>query len=143
MGKHNYTCVKEEKKMSITANATFNTTAWEEKSYAEMDIGRKLTRVQATFAYQGDLEGEGKVEYLMAYSPDGTGSFVGLEYIVGRIGSRSGSFVAQHTGTFDPHSVTAHWDFVPGLGTQALAGLAGSGQITLNGHGPYPISFEL
>ena len=126
----------------MTANATFTTTAWEEKPYTEIDAGRKLTRVQAVFAYQGDLEGEGKVEYLMAYSPDGTGNFVGLEYIVGRIGSRSGSFVAQHTGTFDPQSVTTRWEFVPGLGTDGLLGLTGGGQIILAGHGPYQISFE-
>ncbi len=128
--------------MNTTANTAFSTTAWEEKAYTEMEDGRKLTRVQAVFAYSGDLEAEGKVEYLMAYSPDGTGSFVGLEYIVGKIGGREGSFVAQHTGTFDPQSVTTRWDFVPGLGTQALSGLTGGGQIVLAGHGPYTISFE-
>jgi len=128
--------------MSTTANAAFSTTAWEEKAYTEMEDGRKLTRVQAVFAYSGDLEAEGKVEYLMAYSPDGTGSFVGLEHIIGQIGGRQGSFVAQHTGTFDPQSVTTRWDFVPGLGTKALSGLTGGGQIVLAGHGPYNISFE-
>jgi hypothetical protein len=128
--------------MSTTGKATFTSTAWDEKPYAEIDAGRKLTRVQAVFTYQGELEGEGSVEYLMAYSPDGTGNFVGLERIVGRIGDRSGSFVAQHTGVFDPKSVTAHWDFVPGLGTEELEGLHGGGELKLVGHGPYPFPFE-
>jgi hypothetical protein len=128
--------------MSTTGKAVFTSKTWDEKTYAEMAGGRKLTKVQATFGYSGDLEGEGSVDYLMAYSPDGTGSFVGLERITGRIGEQTGSFVARHTGTFDPQSVTTRWDFVPGLGTEALEGLTGSGNLKLEGHGPYPFSFE-
>ena len=124
------------------AKASFANTAWDEKPYTEIDAGRKLTRVHATFAYSGDIEGEGIVDYLMAYSPDGTGNFVGLERITGRIGDRTGSFVAQHTGTFDPKSVTTRWEFVPGLGTEALEGLVGGGTLKLEGHGPYPFGFE-
>jgi len=127
--------------MNTTGKASYTATAWEEKPYAEIDAGRKLTRVQATFGYTGDLEGEGKVEYLMAYSPDGTGNFVGLEHFTGRIGNRAGSFVAQHTGTFDPKTVTTRWEFVPGLGTEALEGLVGGGSLKLEGHGPYPFEF--
>ena len=52
-------------------------------------------------AFAGDLEGEGTVEWLMGYGDDGTAAFVGLERVVGKVGDRSGSFVLQHTGTFD------------------------------------------
>jgi hypothetical protein len=128
--------------MSITGQASFKTSTWEETPFAEFDGGRKMTRVHAVFAYDGDIQGEGTVDYLMAYAPDGTGNFVGLERIVGRVGDRSGSFVAQHTGTFDPQAVNTHWEFVPGLGTGALEGITGGGEITLVGHGPYPISFQ-
>ena len=125
----------------MNAKASFTNTAWDEQPYREIDAGRKLTRVHATFAYSGDIEGEGTVDYLMAYSPDGTGNFVGLERITGRIGDRTGSFVAQHTGIFDPKLVTTRWEFVPGLGTEALEGLVGSGNLRLEGHGPYLFSF--
>ena len=128
--------------MNTTGQATFASKTWDEKPYTEIAGGRKLTTVQAVFAYTGDIEGEGTVNYLMAYSPDGTGNFVGLEHILGRIGDRSGSFVAQHTGTFDPQSVTTHWEFVSGLGTDGLEGLVGNGELKLAGHGPYPFSFE-
>ena len=37
----------------------------------------------------------------MGYGDDGTAAFVGLERVVGKVGDRSGSFVLQHTGTFD------------------------------------------
>jgi hypothetical protein len=50
--------------------------------------------------------------------------------------------VAQHTGTFDPKGVTTRWEFVPGLGTEALEGLSGGGSLKLEGHGPYPFTFE-
>ena len=128
--------------MSATGHASFKTTTWEETPYAEFEDGRKLTRVHAVFTYEGDLEGEGTVDYLMAYSPDGTGNFVGMERIVGRIVEHAGSFVAQHTGTFDPKSVKTRWDFVIGLGTDEMDGIMGGGNLTLEGHGPYPFTFE-
>lgn len=128
--------------MSTSGHASFKATTWEETPFAEFDGGRKLTRVHAVFAYEGDVEGEGVVDYLMAYGPDGVGNFVGMERITGRVGEKSGSFVAQHTGTFDTQSVTTRWEFVPGLGTEALAGITGSGELKLVGHGPYPFTFE-
>lgn len=128
--------------MSTTGSATFLSKAWEETPYAEMDAGRKLTRVHAIFTYEGDLEGEGTVDYLMAYSPDGTGNFVGLERIVGSVNGKSGSFVIQHSGEFDPKAVKAKWDFITGLGTDALEGITGGGNLILEGHGPYPFTFE-
>lgn len=128
--------------MKNTGQASFKATSWEETPYAEFDGGRKLTRVHAVFSYEGVLEGEGTVDYLMAYGPDGVGNFVGLERIVGRIGEKSGSFVAQHSGTFDLKAVHTHWTFVPGLGTDGLEGIIGGGELTLEGHGPYPFNFE-
>jgi hypothetical protein len=128
--------------MKITGTATLSMQTWDEKPYTEVDGDRKLTRTQATFAYTGDLEAAGAVEYLMAYCPGGLGNFVGLERIVGRLGARTGSFVVQHTGTFEPTSVNTRWEFVPGSGTGELEGLSGGGELVLSGHGPYNISFE-
>jgi len=128
--------------MTSTGKATFTTKAWDEKPYAEIDGERKLTRTRAVFIYEGDIEGEGTVDYLMAYGPNGLGNFVGLERLVGRVGGRSGSFVIQHTGTFDPKSVNTRWLFVPGSGTGELEGIGGGGEFVLAGHGPYPITFD-
>jgi hypothetical protein len=128
--------------MTTAGKATFAMKTWDEKPYAEIDGERKLTRTHATFAYEGDIEGEGTVDYLMSYCPNGVGNFVGLERIVGRVGSRSGSFVAQHTGTFEPKSVTTQWQIVPGSGTGELEGLGGGGEFVLAGHGPYLVTFD-
>ena len=128
--------------MNTTGKALFTTKAWEEKTYLELDGGRKLTRVHAVFGYEGDLEGEGTLDYLMAYAPDGTGNFAGFEHVEGRIGDRKGSFVSQHNGVFDPKSVTTRLDFIAGLGMGALEGLSGGGELKLAGPGPYSFSFE-
>ena len=125
-----------------TGKTNFTTKAWDEKPYTEIDGDRKLTRTRAVFAYEGELEGEGTIDYLMAYCPNGLGNFVGLERIVGRLGGRSGSFVIQHTGTFDPKAVYTHWEFVPGSGTGELQGLTGSGDFVLEGQGPYVVTFN-
>ena len=128
--------------MKNNGQASFKATSWEETPYQEFEGGRKLTRVHAIFTYEGDIEGEGTVDYLMAYGPEGVGNFFGMERIIGRVGDRSGSFVAQHNGTFDPKAVHTQWTFVPGLGAGELEGITGGGELTLEGHGPYPFIFE-
>src|SRR5260221_2346763 len=87
--------------MKTHAKATFALNTWEEKPYNEMNGLPKLTRVSVTKTYQGTITGEGKLEYLMMYRDDGSASFLGLERVVGSVGGRSGSFVLQHSGTFE------------------------------------------
>lgn len=113
--------------MTVHATATFEVKAWEEKPYDEIDEGPKLTRASVTKSFSGDIEGEGTVEYLMIHRDDGSASFVGLERVVGRVGDRSGSFVLQHTGTFEGGTAKTTWFVVPGSGTGDLRGLRGEG----------------
>ena len=63
----------------------------------------------------------------MIHRDDGSASFVGLERVVGRVGDRSGSFVLQHTGTFEGGTAKTTWFVVPGSGTGDLRGLRGEG----------------
>jgi len=111
------------------AEGTFKVKKWDEKPYLEED-GTKLTRATVTQAFHGDIEGDGAVEYLMAYRTDGTASFVGLQRVDGHLGGRAGSFVLQLTGTFDGQVASGAWSVVPGLGTGALRGLRGDGGFT-------------
>src|SRR6266542_4829661 len=90
---------EEATAMKTHAKATFALNAWDEKPYNEMKGLPKLTRVSVTKSYQGDITGEGKLDYLMKYRDDGSASFVGLERVAGSGGGRSGSCVAQHSGT--------------------------------------------
>lgn len=127
--------------MSKHGTATFANNSWDEKPYDEFE-GRKLTTAKVVYTYTGDIEGEGRVEYLMAYGAEGKGNYVGLERITGSIAGRKGSFVVQHTGTFDATGVYNTWFVTQGSGSGELAGLTASGSASLIGHGPYPITFE-
>jgi Protein of unknown function (DUF3224) len=89
--------------------------------------GAKATRAVVSRSFEGDVAGEGTVEWLMGYREDGTATFVGLERIVGRLGERAGSFLLQHTGSFDGKSATGTVTVVPGSGTADLRELEGEG----------------
>ncbi len=128
--------------MSKRATATFQVKSWDEKPYNEIDEGPKLTRASVTKSFRGDIEGEGTLEYLMIHRDDGSASFVGLERVVGRVGDRSGSFVLQHSGTFEGGTAKATWFVVPGSGTGDLRGLRGEGGFASAHAEDYPITLE-
>src|SRR5438094_1908609 len=79
---------RETTSMRKQAKATFGIKSWDEKTYNEMEGAPKLTRVSETKSYQGDIEGEGKLEYLMMYRTASSASFMGLERVTGSIGGR-------------------------------------------------------
>jgi hypothetical protein len=128
--------------MKTHAKATFALNAWDEKPYNEMNGLPKLTRVSVTKSYQGDLTGEGKLEYLMMYRDDGSASFLGLERVVGSVGGRSGSFVLQHSGAFKGGIATVTLLVVPGSGTGDLRGLRGNGEFAVGHQQPYFMTLD-
>lgn len=113
--------------MTQRAVATFQIKSWNEEPIGELEGMPKLTHATVIKSFSGDIEGEGSLEYLMMYRADGSASFVGLERVVGSVGGRSGSFVLQHTGTFEGGTASATWIVVPGSGTGDLRGLRGEG----------------
>ena len=129
--------------MNSQSNVTFSLKSWDEKSYNELPGELKMTRSSVAYTYQGDIEGESTLDYLMVYRPDESGSFVGLERVIGRVAGRTGSFVLQHTGTFNKSDVTGTCFVVPRSGTGELANLRGEGSISLSGHAElYPMKFD-
>ena len=131
--------------MKKSANARFAIKGWDEKPYVEGPDQPRLTRASVTKTYTGDIEGEGRVEYLMMYRGDGSAAFVGLERIVGRIGDRSGTFVLQRTGVFEGGQAKETYSVIPGSATGQLQGLLGDGGSAV-GHGmehPFVLSYEL
>jgi hypothetical protein len=112
----------------VHAEGTFEVESWDESPILETGNGTpKVTRALVTKSFAGDIAGEGNVEWLMGYQDDGTATFVGLERVVGRIGERAGSFVLQHTGTFDGSVAKGTIVVVPGSGTEDLRHLKGEG----------------
>lgn len=131
--------------MSTTARATFQIQAWDERTYEDLEGSRKLTRAAVTQSFSGDIEGDGSVEFLMAYSADDAADYVGLQRVAGRLGDREGTFVLTLTGRYDGTEASGTWTVVAGSGTGELAGLRGSGDFRapLGGEPSVTLTYEL
>src|SRR5262245_30438138 len=120
------------------AAGTYGIKSWEEKTWDGKDYraqrGGKLTHAKVTFTLDGDIEGEGTVQFLMAYRDETYASFVGLQKIVGNLGGREGSFIVQAIGVFENGAAKSTWSVIPGSGTGDLRGLRGEGS-TVAVHG--------
>ena len=126
------------------AKGSFEVASWNEETYDEMSGGTKLTRAAVTQTFEGDVTGDGAVQWLMAYRPDGTTRFVGLQRVVGAIDGRRGSFVLETAGESDGKMATWQAAVVSGSGTLDLEGLTGHGTFGAP-HGPratYELDYE-
>lgn len=132
--------------MTIHATATFQSKQWDEHPYIEHESDARLTHADVRNDFHGDIEGESTLYYLMTYRHDGEGwnsaDFVGYEYVNGRPGDRSGSFVLQHTGVFEEGAAKGNLTVVPGSGAGDLRGLWGSGSFVAR-HNVQPTPFTL
>ncbi len=129
----------------MKAKGTFKVVGGGEETVRQAPGEVKLTHVSGRQQFEGDVAGEGTVEWLMAYSPDRTARFTGFQRIEGSIGGRSGSFLMESTGNHDGRSSHGEWRILPGSGTGALAGITGSGRFDAPG-GPvvtYELDYEL
>jgi hypothetical protein len=124
---------------------TFEIASWDENPALETEDGSKVTRANVVRSFGGALEGEGTIEWLMAYGDGGSAEFVGLEQVVGKLDGRPGTFVLQHVGTFDGETATADLLVVPGSGTGELTGVEGRGsfQAGFGAEGERNISLDL
>jgi hypothetical protein len=123
---------------------TFQITGGGEDAYDE-DNGLRLTHAYGTQTFAGDIEGDGVVHWLMAYRPDKTASFVGLQRITGTVGGRRGSFVIAAEGDHDGSTSRIRWRVVDGSGSDGLAGIAGTGGMEAPGgpSGTYRLDYSL
>jgi hypothetical protein len=135
-----------DRKYSHQAAGTFEIKSWDEKTWEGQpwneQSGAKLTHTRVTTSFQGDFEGEGVSQSLIAYRDDSSASYVGLERLTGRLGNRSGSFVLQASGAFEGNEARTTWSVVPGSGTGELAGLRGEGGYVAQ-HGDEQVPFKL
>ena len=128
--------------MSGRATITAEATAWDESTYQELEDGRKLTRATVPFSFSGDLEGEGVMEFLMCYRPDGTASYVGQQAVSGTLTGRKGGFVVHATGGYADGEASWTWSVVRGSGTEELAGIDGQGQSVAAGGMKSSVTFD-
>jgi hypothetical protein len=111
--------------MPATVKATFEVTGWDETPFDDGVGVSKLTEALVSKKYSGDVEGTSTTKWLMAYAPDKTATYVGIERIQGTVDGRHGTLVVLHDGTFEDGVAKADLRVVSG--TDELKGATGAG----------------
>lgn len=106
----------------------FEIDSWEETTVSQVEDGPNVIRASVTQSYTGDLEGEGKLEYLMTTFDDTFSTFMGTEQFVGELKNRRGSFVLSHEGTHENGVAKSKYHIVENSGTGELTGIRGEGE---------------
>lgn len=109
----------------MTLSAKIEIGSWDEKPFDEGDGLAKLTHAIVEKTYTGDITGTSVTQSVMAYKPDETASFVGIERIQGTVGEKKGSLVLQHLGTYEDGAAVATLTVLSGTGD--LEGVSGTG----------------
>ena len=88
--------------MSRHIEARFQIASWDETPFEGGDEATKLTEALVSKRYEGDIKGTSTTKWLMAYSPDKSALFVGIEHITGTIGGKGAAswcFTTASTAT--------------------------------------------
>ena len=104
-----------------------------------------LGRLSLDKQFSGDLQATSQGEMLSFRSTTaGSAGYVALEHVQGSLHGRSGSFVLQHSASMAQGESTQSISVVPDSATDALQGLRGSMQITIdNGQHSYRFVYQL
>jgi hypothetical protein len=129
--------------MKKLAKGGFEIKDWQENQ-AGAKTGPKVTRATVKQRYTGDIKGTGTIEYVMAYRPDKTAEYTGVEVITGSIGSRKGSIALLLRGEYDGKEAVTRWQVVPGSGRGDLKDLTGKGAFSapMGSMGKYTLTYE-
>jgi hypothetical protein len=104
--------------------------------------GAGLGRMSLDKQYHGDLEAASQGEMLSVLDRQkGSGGYVAMERVTGKLQGRSGSFVLQHNATMNHGVPYLNIIVVPDSGTGELTGISGSMTIRIEG-GQHFYDFE-
>jgi Protein of unknown function (DUF3224) len=126
--------------MTTHIGARFEIANWEESPFDDGVGVSKLTEALVDKTYSGDIEGTSATKWLMAYAPDKTATFVGIERIKGTIGGKRGSLVLLHEGTFEGGAATAALRVVSG--TDELIDVTGVGNFRADPAGAVTLDLD-
>lgn len=130
--------------MSKTAIGLIEPQEYAENVHAKLQDGSKLSSVERTDLYQGDIEGEAVWRGINLTRADGSGTFVSVQRLICRIGDRFGSFVLELDGKFDQAGLKAIWKVVPDSGTGELRTIRGVGSFLWDVEGnSYTLNYDL
>jgi|HubBroStandDraft_5_1064220.scaffolds.fasta_scaffold382659_1 hypothetical protein len=132
----------KEKIVSNHASGTFDvklTPQTDEGGGENSGLGRMSIDKQ----FHGDLEGTSRGFMLSSAATivKGSGGYVAMERVTGKLKGRAGSFVLQHSGTMTRGTPQLSVTVVPDSGTDQLTGIAGTLTIKIDG-GKHSYEFE-
>jgi hypothetical protein len=101
---------------------------------AEEGSDASLGRMSIDKQFHGDLEGTSKGFMLSSAATivKGSGGYVAMERVTGKLNGRSGSFVLQHSGTMTRGTPQLSVTVVPDSGTDQLTGISGTFAIKID-----------
>jgi hypothetical protein len=131
----------KEKVVTSHASGTFDVKLTPQTDEGGGDAG--LGRMSIDKQFHGDLEGTSKGFMLSSAATvvKGSGGYVAMERVTGKLKGRTGSFVLQHSGTMTRGAPQMSVTVVPDSGTGQLEGLAGTMTIKI-ADGKHSYDFE-
>ena len=104
-----------------------------------------IARYSLDKVYRGDLEGVSAGEMMGAGNyAAGSAGYVAIEQFTGSLHGRTGSFALQHSSTMHAGTFDLDVRVVPGSGTDALEGIAGTLTIIIDGRNhSYKLEYTL
>lgn len=95
--------------------------------------------------YEGDVTGRSATLFTAAFDQaSGVGTYLAMESFEGRLGDRAGTVNFAHSATTlgDGGRAGDYFVIVPGSGTGDLAGITGSGGLTVDPDGTHRVWFD-
>ena len=126
--------------MSRHIEASFEIASWDETPFEGGDDATKLTEALVSKRYDGDIKGTSTTKWLMAYAPDKSALFVGVEHITGTIAGKKGGIVLLHDGAYGDGVASA--ELRVASGTDELADLAGTGKFRADPAGSMTLDLD-
>lgn len=107
------------------------------------ELGLMHMKFEKTFT--GDLNATGMVSMMGTINRElGSGGYVAIEKISGKLLDKSGTFLLQHSSTMDKGTPHQSISVIPDSGTADLVGLRGEMKIDIvDGQHFYSFAFEL
>ncbi|MDR3747177.1 MAG: DUF3224 domain-containing protein [Acidobacteriota bacterium] len=114
------------------------------QTLAEAKADSGLGRMSLNKQFHGELEATSVGEMLtaMSSSVQGSGAYVAVERVTGKLGGRSGSFALHHTGVMNRGVPQLTITVVPDSGTGELTGITGKLNIRIEPNGKHFYDFE-
>jgi len=113
------------------------------QSLAEAPSDSGLGRMALAKEFHGELEATSMGEMLTAMSNvQGSGAYVAVERVTGKLDGYSGSFMLQHTGVMTRGVPQLTITVVPDSGTDGLTGLTGKLNIRIEAGGKHFYDFD-